>query len=211
MTVAKSPQFKSQFMSFEAYLSADPCDLPEGRYEYCDGELVAVMSESGLNDDIANYLYFLLVSAGIWSKLVKPHSCEVEVIGKPRTRFPDLTILDEVHVPLIERRNTITRDMPPPRLLVEVVSPGSPDSANYRTHLTSFQDTARRLTIKRMKQRLSLARACSSVHSKFLTKFLHRSTQALDRSITHRTATGTNPDFPCAAFSAFEGFGHSSN
>jgi Uma2 family endonuclease len=128
MTVAKSPQFRS----FEAYLSADPCDLPEGRYEYCDGELVAVMSESGLNDDIANYLYFLLVSAGIWSKLVKPHSCEVEVIGKPRTRFPDLTILDEAHVPLIERRNTITRDMPPPRLLVEVVSPGSPDSANYR-------------------------------------------------------------------------------
>jgi Uma2 family endonuclease len=128
MTVAKSPQFRS----FEAYLSADPCDLPEGRYEYCDGELVPVMSESGLNDDIANYLYFLLVSAGIWSKLVKPHSCEVEVIGKPRTRFPDLTILDEVHVPLIEKRNTITRDMPPPRLLVEVVSPGGPDSANYK-------------------------------------------------------------------------------
>jgi Uma2 family endonuclease len=128
MTVAKSPQFRS----FEAYLSADPCDLPEGRYEYCDGELVAVMSESGLNDDIANYLYFLLVSAGIWSKLVKPHSCEVEVIGKPRTRFPDLTILDEAHVPLIEKRNTITRDMPPPQLLVEVVSPGGPDSANYK-------------------------------------------------------------------------------
>jgi Uma2 family endonuclease len=136
MTVAKSPQFRS----FEAYLSADPCDLPEGRYEYCDGELVAVMSESGLNDDIANYLYFLLVSAGIWSKLVKPHSCEVEVIGKPRTRFPDLTILDEAHVPLIEKRNTITRDMPPPRLLVEVVSPGSPDSANYKR---DYEDKAK--------------------------------------------------------------------
>jgi hypothetical protein len=46
------------------------------------------------------------------------------------------------------------------------------DRLLYRTHLTSFQSTARRLTIKRMKQRLSLARACSSVHSKFLTKFL---------------------------------------
>jgi Uma2 family endonuclease len=128
MTVAKSPQFRS----FEEYLAANPSDLPEGRYEYWDGELVAVMSESGLNDDIANYLYFLLVSAGIWSKLVKPHSCEVEVIGKPRTRFPDLTILDEAHVALTEKRNTITRDMPPPRLLVEVVSPGNPDSANYK-------------------------------------------------------------------------------
>jgi Uma2 family endonuclease len=128
MTVAKSPQFRS----FEEYLAANPSDLPEGRYEYWDGELVAVMSESGLNDDIANYLYFLLVSAGIWSKLVKPHSCEIEVIGKPRTRFPDLTILDEAHVALTEKRNTITRDMPPPRLLVEVVSPGNPDSANYK-------------------------------------------------------------------------------
>jgi hypothetical protein len=43
MTVAKSPQFRS----FEAYLSADPCDLPEGRYEYWDGELVPVMSQLG--------------------------------------------------------------------------------------------------------------------------------------------------------------------
>jgi len=135
MTVTKSPHFKS----FEAYLSADPADLPEGRYEYWDGELVAIMPESGLNDDIANYLYFLLVSAGIWAKLVKPHSCEVEVMGKPRTRFPDLTILDEAHVPLLKKRNTITRDMRPPRLLVEVVSPGNPDSVNYKR---DYQDKA---------------------------------------------------------------------
>jgi Uma2 family endonuclease len=136
MTVTKSPQFKS----FEEYLAADPPDLPEGRFEYWDGELVSVMAESGLNDDIANYLYFLLVSAGIWAKLVKPHSCEVEVIGRPRNRFPDLAILDEAHVPLIEKRNTITRKMPPPRLLVEVVSPGDEDSENYKR---DYQDKAK--------------------------------------------------------------------
>lgn len=45
MTIAKSPQFGS----FEEYLAADPSDLPEGRYEYWHGELVPVMSESGLN------------------------------------------------------------------------------------------------------------------------------------------------------------------
>jgi Uma2 family endonuclease len=128
MTVAKS----SLFRSFEDYLAADPSDLPEGRFEYWDGELVPVMSESELNDDIANALYFVLRSAGIWSKLIRPHSCEVEVPGKPRTRLPDLTILDEVHVPLIARRTTITRKMPPPRLLAEVVSPGSETSANYK-------------------------------------------------------------------------------
>lgn len=136
MTVAKAARFRS----FEAYLAADPADLPEGRYEYWDGELVPVMAESGLNDDIANYLYFLLVSAGIWSKLVKPHSCEVEVIGKPRTRLPDLTVLEEAHVPLIERRNTVTRNMPPPRLLVEVVSPGDETSDNYQR---DYQDKPR--------------------------------------------------------------------
>jgi Uma2 family endonuclease len=133
MTVAQSPKFQlPQFNSFEDYLAADPSDLPEGRFEYGDGELVPVMSESELNDDIANSLYFLLRSAGMWSKLIRPHSCEVEVPGKPRTRLPDLTILDEVHVPLMARRTTITRKMPPPRLLAEVVSPGSETSANYK-------------------------------------------------------------------------------
>jgi Uma2 family endonuclease len=125
---AKSPQFKS----FAAYLAVDPEDLPEGRYEYWDGELVPVMAESGWNDLLANYLLVLLLNAGISLPLLRPHSCEVEVPGLPRTRFPDLTILDEVHIPLIARRNLITREMPPPRLLVEVVSPGNENSENYK-------------------------------------------------------------------------------
>jgi Uma2 family endonuclease len=98
MTVAKAPQFKS----FAAYLAADPAELPEGRFEYWDGELVAVMPESGMDDDIANYLGFLLIQAGIWTRRVKPHSCEVEVPGKPRTRFPDLVVLDQSHVACAE-------------------------------------------------------------------------------------------------------------
>jgi Putative restriction endonuclease len=97
MTVAKSPQFKS----FEEYLSADPSDLPEGRCEYWDGELVPVMSESGFNALLANYLFILLMNSGIPFQLIRPHSCEVEVPGRPRTRYPDLTVLEEAHVPLI--------------------------------------------------------------------------------------------------------------
>ncbi|MEA5600949.1 hypothetical protein [Nostoc sp. UHCC 0252] len=38
---------------------------------------------------------------------------------------------------------------------------------------------------------------------------IHRSTQAFDLSITHLAATGTNPDFPLAFFSAFDGLGES--
>jgi Uma2 family endonuclease len=122
---------KARFASFEEYLTADVSDLPEGRCEYWDGELVEVMTESSGNDSIANYLYLVLVQMGLYYKLVRPGRAEVEVIGKPRTRFPDLTVLDSVHLPLVEKRLTITRDMPPPRLVVEVVSPGDESKPNY--------------------------------------------------------------------------------
>jgi len=128
MTIAKSPQFKS----FEDYLLADPADLPEGRYEYWHGELIPVMSESGFNALLANHLFLMLVNAGVPIAVLRPHSCEVEVPGGPRTRFPDLTVLAEEHVRLIERRERVTREMPPPRLLVEVVSPGDENSENYQ-------------------------------------------------------------------------------
>ncbi len=122
---------KVRFTSFEAYLSAETSDLPEGRCEYWDGDLVPVMTESKFNDELANYLYILFVQAGIYYKLVCPHSCELEVIGRPRTRFPDLTVLDDVHLLMMGKGNRVTRDMPPPRLVVEVVSPGGENSENY--------------------------------------------------------------------------------
>jgi Uma2 family endonuclease len=117
-------QAKARLISFEAYLAMEPAELPEGRFEYCDGALIPIMSESGVNDEIANYLYFLMITAGIFRRIIRPHSCEIEVTGRPRTRLPDLTVLQELHIPLIKCRNTITIDMPPPQLVVEVVSPG---------------------------------------------------------------------------------------
>jgi Uma2 family endonuclease len=128
MVVAKAPQFKS----FEEYLAAEPGDLPEGRFEYWDGELVRVMAESGFNDVLATSLFVLLMNAGVPIPCMRLHSCEVEVPGKPRTSVPDLTILGEIHIPLLAKRNVVTRDMPPPRLLVEVVSPGDENSENYK-------------------------------------------------------------------------------
>ena len=123
---------QARFTSFEEYLTADPSDLPEGRCEYWDGELVPVMAESGFNAFLANWLFFALVSAGVPIVLLRPHSCEVEVPGNPRTRYPDLTVLDEVHVPLIAKNERITRKMPPPPMVVEVVSPGDEKSDNYK-------------------------------------------------------------------------------
>ena len=123
---------KPRFSSFEEYLSLEPSASSEGRFEYWDGELIPVMSESIDNIGIANYLFVLLINLGIPIRLLCPHACEVEVPGEPRTRYPDLTLLAEEHLSLLKKKATITRQMPPPRLLVEVVSPGNESSKNYR-------------------------------------------------------------------------------
>jgi Uma2 family endonuclease len=128
MTVAKSPQFKT----LEDYLAADPADLPEGRHEYWDGELVPVMSESIGNINIASYLFALLIQAGFPPQMIGLGQVEVVVPGNPKTRYPDVTVLDETHIVLLSKKATITRDMPPPRLLAEVVSPGNENSDNYQ-------------------------------------------------------------------------------
>ena len=122
---------KVRFASFEEYLTADVSDLPEGRCEYWNGKLVPVMTEALGNCSIATFIQLALIAIGVRYKLICPHSCEVEVPGNPQSRIPDLTVIDEIHVTLLKKRATITRKMPPPRLVVEVVSPGSETSENY--------------------------------------------------------------------------------
>ena len=130
---------QARFTSFEAYLSAEPSDLPEGRCEYWDGELVSVMTESLNNGTIAIFIQLALISIGVSFKLIR-HNCEVEVMGKPQSRIPDLTIIDEIHLTLLKKRATITRKMPPPKLVIEVVSPGSENSDNYKRDYEAKRD-----------------------------------------------------------------------
>jgi len=131
---------KQRFASFEDYLTAEPSDLPEGRCEYWDGELVEVMTESIKNNAIAILILLSLVAIGVPFRLIRPGGAEVEVVGKPRNRFPDLTVLSEVHLSLLEKRLTITRKMPPPRLVVEVVSPGTESKDNYKRDYLEKRD-----------------------------------------------------------------------
>lgn len=125
-------------LTFEEYASLDAeawaeLGLPEGRFEYDDGELVEVPSESELNDWIARYLFLLLANSGVIPpRLIGVHTCEIEVIGKPKTRYPDLVVLDEEPGTQPQRRFFITLDMPSPRLVIEIVSPGRPNSDNYQ-------------------------------------------------------------------------------
>lgn len=121
-------QAKVTFTTFEEYLSySNEMDM-EGRYELIDGELVELPPESESNNWIANYLQFLLVAAKSPLRLIKIHSLELQVpVLQPNdaaNRYPDLVILRPEHLDLMKRRLTITLDMPPPRLIAEVVSPG---------------------------------------------------------------------------------------
>jgi Uma2 family endonuclease len=132
-------QAKLKFASFEEYLDwgDNPENELEGQFEWVDGELIDVPPESGLNRTIANRLFFLLVSAGIvLLELVHPGQCEVQVPvlqpKDPANRYPDLVILEAVHLTLTQKRLTITLDMPPPRLVAEVLSPGKQNQERDR-------------------------------------------------------------------------------
>lgn len=120
-------QAKSKFSSFEEYLEYD--NGTDRRYELVDGELIELPPESESNDFIARYLLFQFASSGIASlRLIVIHICQVQVpvlqAGDPQNRYPDLVILREQHLELTQQQLTITMTMPPPRLVVEVVSPG---------------------------------------------------------------------------------------
>ncbi|MEG4284569.1 Uma2 family endonuclease [Microcoleus sp. A006_D1] len=114
-------------LTFEEYLTYE--DDTDNRYELINGELITLPPESGPNNFIANYLLFTLASSGfVPLRLIRTHMCEIQVPilreGDSANRYPDLVILRPEHILLTASRLTITIDMPPPQLIVEVVSPG---------------------------------------------------------------------------------------
>ncbi|NET62760.1 MAG: Uma2 family endonuclease, partial [Symploca sp. SIO2E6] len=118
-------------LTFEQYLEYD--DDTDNRYELCDGELRPMPPESGENIWIALWLRDELVQL-IDRRLVFPtNCCELQVQGKKQNRFPDLVVIREEHLEPTKKRQTITLDMAPPQLVVEVVSPyRSQLDENYR-------------------------------------------------------------------------------
>ncbi|NET60411.1 MAG: Uma2 family endonuclease [Symploca sp. SIO2E6] len=107
-------------LTFEQYLEYD--DGTDNRYELCDGELVPVPSESLLNGRITRFLFSQFMTILGFDRVI-PNVLEVQVLGKTQNRFPDLAVIAEVHLKLLDKRQTITLDMPPPQLAIEVVSP----------------------------------------------------------------------------------------
>lgn len=121
----------SQKMTLEEYLNFD--DRTDTLYELENGELVAMPPESELNRRIAMFLLVYFVQQGIPSQRLTMKT-EIVVSGsQATTRFPDLIILSEELETALKgaSRSTITLDMPPPLLVVEVVSPGQ-EKRDYR-------------------------------------------------------------------------------
>jgi Uma2 family endonuclease len=114
----------SQKMTLEEYLNYD--DGTDTLYELVNGELVVMPPESDLNQRIAMFLLICFSQQGIPSYRLRVGT-EIVVSGsRATTRLPDLMVLSEELATALKgaSRSTVMIDMPPPELVVEVVSPG---------------------------------------------------------------------------------------
>ncbi len=124
-------------MTLAEYLDFD--DGTDTRYELIDGQPIAMSTESDLNDRIALFLQLCFLQAGI------PFYClsmrtQVAVSGRlANARQPDLIVMSEETAAALKgaKHRLITHDMPPPMLVVEVVSPKQGDR-DYRHKRTEY-------------------------------------------------------------------------
>lgn len=136
MTTTSIP---SRFLTFAEYLDYD--DGTETRYELEDGVLVEMPPESPKNCDVAMRILVELLKHFPYY-LIRYKDIELAVLGRRATcRLPDLLVhTEESAAALIgASRSLITLDMPPPALVVEVVSPGSSNrSRDFRHKRTEY-------------------------------------------------------------------------
>lgn len=129
-----------QIMSLEDYFNYE--DETENRYELENGELLTMPPESDLNLRIASFLFAYFAIQGIPSYRLRIGT-EIVVTGSKATvRLPDLMVLSEELVIALQSasRSTITMDMPPPQLVIEVVSPGKKNrDRDYRYKRSQYQ------------------------------------------------------------------------
>jgi Uma2 family endonuclease len=126
MTVAAAKK-----MTFEEFLNYD--DGTDNLYELENGELIQMPLESELNRRIVMFLvaYFLQLGIPFYRLSMKTEvSVNSRLVG---VRVPDLTVFSEELATVMQgaKRSLILMDMPPPLLVVEVVSPNQ-ESRDYR-------------------------------------------------------------------------------
>jgi len=129
-----------QAMTLEEFLAFD--DGTETSYELENGRLRAMPTESEINCIIASLLFGHFLQAGIPAIQIRQKT-ELAVIGiRTTVRIPDLMVLSPELVQLLKGspRSLITLDMPPPSLVVEVVSPGQENiDRDYRFKRSQYE------------------------------------------------------------------------
>jgi Uma2 family endonuclease len=129
-----------KIMSLEEFLNYD--DSTDACYELEDGRLLLMPSESEINRRIACFLFAYFIQLGVpFSRLTM--KTELAVMGSRATvRVPDLMVLTETLAQVMEgaSRSLIKIDMPPPQMVVEVVSPGQENQQrDYRYKRSQYQ------------------------------------------------------------------------
>ncbi|PPJ64194.1 Uma2 family endonuclease [Cuspidothrix issatschenkoi] len=118
-------------MTFEEFLNYD--DGTDYLYELENGELIFMPSESELNQRIAIFLLIYFSQLGIPYYQLRMKT-EIAVNSrKVGVRVPDLVVFSEELAQVMKdaTRSLILMDMPPPLLVVEVVSPNQ-EKRDYR-------------------------------------------------------------------------------
>jgi Uma2 family endonuclease len=121
----------TQRMTFEEFLAYD--DGTDTLYELENGELIVMPAESEINRRIAIFLLIHFSQLGIPPYRLTMKT-EVATSGlRLSVRIPDLVVLSEEGALALEgaSRSTVLMDMPPPLLVVEVVSPNQ-EKRDYR-------------------------------------------------------------------------------
>ncbi len=118
----------TKLFTLDEYLAYEPSN--ESRYELENGIVKEMPTESDINQAIAIFL-LLTLSRFVPARLLR-RGTEVSVSGSRATvRQPDLLVLTKESYAAVSdmSRSLITPDMPPPELVVEIVSPGK-ENAN---------------------------------------------------------------------------------
>ena len=87
-------QAKPKLTTFADYLAFD--DGSDRRYELTYGDLIEVPPESNENVLISRALDRALSNL-VGFRRVRTHQLAIEVMGQPKNRFPDLTVLQPEH------------------------------------------------------------------------------------------------------------------
>ena len=126
-----TPQ-ETKKMTFEEFLEFD--DGTENNfYELENGELILMLYESEINRRITSFLFAYFLQLGI-SYYRLSTKTEVAVYSqRVGVRAPDLVVFSEELATAMQgaKRSLVLLDMPPPLLVVEVVSPNQ-ENRDYR-------------------------------------------------------------------------------